>query len=98
LSSAKRRPAVVISSAIYHEVRQDALILAITSQGGSQAALDTPISAWKQAGLLKLSFLKPAIATVQRELILAKLGRLSGEDVSSLGKLLERMLGCQLGR
>jgi hypothetical protein len=42
---------------------------------------------------LKPSFLKPAIATLQRDLILGKLGRLDEDDSRSLRALLALMLG-----
>jgi mRNA interferase MazF len=93
LLSSKRRPAVVISSRLYNQVRPDVLILAITSQPGSAAHLDAPLGDWKQAGLLKPSVLKPAIATVQKDLLYAKVGRLSEADLRGLRSMLELILG-----
>jgi mRNA interferase MazF len=93
LSSTKRRPAVVVSSALYGQLRRDVLILAITSQAGPASRFDVPVANWRRAGLLKPSFLKPAIATLQRDLILGKLGRLDEDDSRSLRALLALMLG-----
>ena len=48
---------------------------------------------WKEAGLLKPSVLKPLLATVERRLVLRKLGRLETQDREALGRALRTILG-----
>lgn len=93
-TTAKRRPAVVVSSNAYHRERPDLIILAITSQTRPQAALgEAAVSQWREAGLLKPSVLKPVVATIERELVLRKLGRLAPEDCGTLRGILDEILG-----
>lgn len=90
----KQRPAAVISSAAYHRVRRDLLILAITSQSRPASTVgEAPVRHWKEAGLLKPSVLKPLIATVDQNLIRRKLGRLQAEDRQSLSDVLRAIVG-----
>lgn len=93
-STSKRRPAVVVSSDGYHRERPDLIILAITSQVRPQAALsEAAVDRWKEAGLLRPSVLKPVVATIERGLVLRKLGRLEEEDRAALRKVLGEILG-----
>jgi mRNA interferase MazF len=93
-STTKRRPAVVVSSDTYHRERPDLVILAVTSQVRPAAGLgEVAVAKWKEAGLLKPSVLKPVLATIERSLVLRKLGRLEEEDRRELRELLRRILG-----
>ena len=90
----KRRPAVVVSSAPFHEERPDLIILAVTSQVRAAPALgEAVITKWKEAGLLKPSVLKPVLATIERTLVLRRLGRLGEDDQRALRELLDEILG-----
>jgi len=93
-TTSKRRPAVVVSSDAYQRGRADLIILAITSQARPQAALgEAPITGWKEAGLLRASLLKPVIATLERSLVVRKLGELREEDRAALRAVLDEILG-----
>lgn len=93
-STSKRRPAVVVSSGAYHRERPDLIILAVTSQARPQAALgEAAVARWKEAGLLRPSVLKPVVATLERSLVLRKLGRLEEEDRAALRKVIDEILG-----
>ena len=92
-STAKRRPAVVVSSDAYHRERQDLIILAVTSQARPQALGEAAIAKWKEAGLLRPSVLKPVLATIERDLVVRKLGRLAEEDRAALRRVLDEILG-----
>jgi mRNA interferase MazF len=93
-STSKRRPAVVVSSAAYHRERPDLVILAVTSQTRPAAGIgEAAVARWKAAGLLKPSVLKPVLATIERGLVLRKLGRLEGEDRRALREVLRAILG-----
>ena len=93
-STTKRRPAVVVSSGAYQRERPDLIILAITSQARPQAALgEVTVARWKEAGLLRPSVLKPVVATLERGLVLRKLGQLADVDRAALRAVLDEILG-----
>ena len=93
-STSKRRPAVVVSSDAYHGERPDLIILAITSQVRPQASLgEAAVIKWKEAGLLKPSVFKPVVTTLERGLVVRKLGRLEDEDRAALRKVIDEILG-----
>jgi len=90
----KRRPSVVVSSGAYHRERQDLIILAVTSQVRAAPTVgEAVIGKWKEAGLLKPSVLKPLLATIEKGLVLRKLGRLEEEDRRALREVLDDILG-----
>jgi mRNA interferase MazF len=90
----KQRPAVVVTSEAYHRERPDLLLLAVTSQMRAQGqTLDRPIAEWQEAGLLKPSLLKPLVATVQRSVIIKRLGRLAPSDRIALRQVIEAIIG-----
>jgi mRNA interferase MazF len=90
----KKRPAVVISSDAYNTQRQDLLIMAITSQAptGEDFAAFT-ITDWQTAGLLKPSFAKPVLTTLEQTLVIRGMGILSATDQRSLRQMLAQILG-----
>ncbi len=93
LSTTKKRPAVVVSSPAYHRARQDLVILAVSSQARpSRDFGEAVVAKWKEAGLLRPSVLKPVLATIERGLVLRRLGRLEEEDRRALRRLLQTML------
>jgi len=83
--TSKKRPAVVISSTRHNEMSSDVIIMAITSK---TRRADDPgehvIEDWKKAGLVRPSLMKPAVSTIERKLIIMKLGSLSSRDMDSL--------------
>jgi mRNA interferase MazF len=90
----KRRPAVVVSSERYHQERPDLIILAVTSQVRAAPAIgEAAIGKWKEAGLLKPSVLKPLLATIEKGLVLRRLGRLEEKDRRALREVLDDILG-----
>ncbi len=81
----KKRPAVVISSASFNRCTSDIVIIAITSNVTKENIVgDCILNDWENAGLLKPSTIKPAIATIEQNLIIKKLGILSKRDLYSL--------------
>ena len=93
-TAGKQRPAVVVSSAAYNRERLDLVILAITSQIRPTLGLGEALVAhWKQAGLIKLSVLKPVLTTIEKGLVIKQLGRLAAADQEILRKLLDTILG-----
>jgi mRNA interferase MazF len=94
LTTTKKRPAVVISSVEYNNKRPDIIVMAITSRLREiQSFGDVTIEEWKQAGLIKESAIKPIIITIEKNLILAKLGQLQNQDTQALRNNLQTIFG-----
>jgi mRNA interferase MazF len=90
----KKRPAVVASSSVYNRKRPDIVRVAVTSQLRPSALFgEVVITQWKDAGLLKPSIIKPIFATIEKDLLFRKLGRLGKEDRKVLRETLIRLLG-----
>ena len=93
-SATKRRPAVIVSAVQYNRERLDLIIMAITSQTGPVGAIgEVQVANWKEAGLLKPSAIKPVVTTIQRSLIIRRLGRLQEADQISLKQALAAIIG-----
>jgi mRNA interferase MazF len=90
----KKRPAVVVSSAAYHRERSDLILMAVSSQIRPPSTFgERLVSGWKEAGLLRPSVLKPVLFTVERNLVLRKLGYLRRQDLDSVREGLAEILG-----
>lgn len=86
----KARPAVVISSDLYNENSRDTLlILAISSSIENKLDFELEIYNWKESGLLKPSIFKSALATIEKDFVVNKLGALTPHDIDRLEKLIE---------
>jgi len=86
----KARPAVVVSSELYNENSRDTiLIMAISSSTQNKLDLELEILEWKNSGLLKQSIFKSAIATIEKDFVIKKLGVLSPKDISRINKQIE---------
>jgi mRNA-degrading endonuclease toxin of MazEF toxin-antitoxin module len=93
-SGLKKRPAVVVSSAQYQLNRRDLVIMAITSQLRPHLAFgEFTVAQWKKAGLIAPSAVKPVLTTIEKRLVLKKLGQLQQADIRSLRATIERTLG-----
>jgi len=68
--------------------------MAVTSQIPSATGnREVTVERWKEAGLLKPSVLKPLLATVEKGLVLRKLGRLDDGDRAAVRETLKTILG-----
>lgn len=92
-SATKQRPAVVVSSEVYHREHADVILMAVTSQLRPTSTTEVTITHWQKAGLLKPSVIKAAVTTLERRLVIRTLGRLDEEDRSALRSLLGVILG-----
>jgi mRNA interferase MazF len=93
-TSAKKRPAIVVSSDEYHRDRPDVILMAVTSQVRAAAGVgECAVEGWREAGLLKPSVVKPIVATVHRQLVLRKLGTLRDHDRAGVRRVLSTILG-----
>ncbi len=86
----KARPAVIISSDKYNtNKRNTLLIMAISSSQENKLDFETDVEYWKDAGLLKPSIFKSAIATIEKEYIITKIGSLSDNDIKQLENMIK---------
>ena len=93
-SGVKKRPAVVVSSARYHADRRDLVIMAITSQLRPHPAFgEFTVAEWKKAGLIAPSAVKPVLTTIEKRLVLKRLGLLQQADLRSLRLIIGQILG-----
>lgn len=93
-SAAKRRPAVVVSSAAYHRGRRDLIIMAVTSQARPTTTLgEVKVVDWKAAGLIKPSVVKAVVTTIDVALVIRRLGRLKTEDQEKLRRAINAIYG-----
>lgn len=67
--------------------------MAVTSQARPENNFDVPVIDWQAAGLLKPSVVKPVIATIEKTLIVRRLGRLGEKDIKALQEGLKTVLG-----
>ncbi len=92
-STTKNRPAVVVSSSDYNARRPDVVVAAVSSRVRRPAAFgEVFLEGWKGAGLLAPSTIKPVLATIEKALVLRRLGRLEAGDRANLTALLQRLL------
>ncbi|MBP8246621.1 MAG: type II toxin-antitoxin system PemK/MazF family toxin [Phenylobacterium sp.] len=93
-AASKRRPAVVVSSRAYNLARPDVVVMAVTSQFSATEGLgEVWLEAWEAAGLLKPSAIKPVMATLERGLVIRRLGVLGDEDQAALRRAITDLLG-----
>ena len=93
-TSSKKRPAVVVSSTAYHAAYPDVILMAVTSQPRSQGGVgEVGVKQWQSAGLLKPSVIKPVLATLEKHLVLQRLGSLEEQDRKALKAALSAVLG-----
>ena len=93
-SAAKKRPAVVISSAAYQRERPDLIIMAVTSQVRTALTVgEIIVGDWQGAGLLKPSAIKPVIATIEKPLVIKTLGQLKDDDQAALRSAIGKIVG-----
>ncbi len=90
----KKRPAVVVSSGAYNKARPDIVLMAVTGHLSTHTRIgEVVVTAWKEAGLLKASTIKPILATIEKRLIIRTLGQLKQPDSLSLRNSLKTILG-----
>ena len=87
-------PSESISSHAYHTNCPDVLIMAITSQAHTAPDFASfPVIDWQAAGLLKPSFAKPVLTTLEQTLVIRRMGSLSPRDQQTLRLMLAQILG-----
>jgi mRNA interferase MazF len=93
-TATKKRPAIVVSSEAYHRDRRDVIVMAVTSQLRAGSGIgECTVDGWRSAGLLMPSVVKPILATIDRELVLRRLGALPSGDRTAILRSLSEILG-----
>ena len=83
LSGSKKRPALVVSTENYHRFRGDYVLMLITSRAHDES-FGYAVTDWRKAGLLKPSFVKPVIMTVQASVMEKKLGVMENKEIAAV--------------
>ncbi|MBM3118995.1 MAG: type II toxin-antitoxin system PemK/MazF family toxin [Chloroflexi bacterium] len=92
-SGVKCRPAVIISSEVYHSGRDEAIIAAITSRTDRVLVGDHFINDWQGAGLLFPSVATTIIRTIKQGMIARRLGSMPIPDMKAIDSKLKLVLG-----
>ena len=88
LTTTKKRPALIISPNEYNE-KVDVVIAFITSKLDLEHRIgDYKIKEWEYSNLPKPSMLRMKFATIDKSIIIKKIGSLSEKDVKEFSKLL----------
>lgn len=81
IEGTKRRPAIILSSDIYHATRPDLIVGLITSQtAAASGPTDYFLRDWSLAGLRLPSAFRSFIVTVPASEVIVRIGRLSDQD------------------
>ncbi len=92
-SSSKRRPAVIVSSAAYHSDHINLILMGISSQvSGAPRVGEVTITDWKKAGLIGPSVVKAVMTTIERKLVIRRLGTLADVDRNRVEQALRLIL------
>ena len=88
----KKRPALIISSDKFNLVSKHFVTIMIISAKHSSWPLDTKIKNTKEAGLSTECLIRMKFFTVDKSLVLKKIGSLSKEDLKSFKENLNQLL------
>jgi mRNA interferase MazF len=93
----KFRPAVVVSSDLYHQQRPDTIVGVLTTQNPRpEAETDYLLLDWEQAGLRAPSWFRLDLITIEQSLA-TWTGRLSARDWAAVQQRLQRGLALRAG-
>ena len=89
--AAKRRPALIVSSADFNQSHEQSILAMITSVRNGWTS-DVAIDGWREAGLNVPCKVRFKLFTVDDELIVRKIGTLSKRDGRAVQNSLSRYL------
>lgn len=89
LISRKRRPVLVVSPSDFFLPHGDIVVIPLTS---SDQGRRLRLEKWREAGLLKPTWLKPLIATITESLVEKRLGAIHSEDEGKVASALTAMI------
>ena len=89
----KRRPAVILSSNEYHAARPDIIVGLLTTQlAKATGPTDHALKDWRAAGLSLASAFRAYLATLPKNAIISRIGRLSASDWQAIKECLKRAI------
>lgn len=92
-STTKVRPAIVVSSAEYMAIERDIIVAGVTSRlAQTEGPFDYVLTDWEEAGLRLPSALKPLLASIDPDLVLLRIGRLTASDMEGVDEVLRSAL------
>ncbi|MFM8454234.1 MAG: type II toxin-antitoxin system PemK/MazF family toxin, partial [Gammaproteobacteria bacterium] len=91
---AKKRPALVLSNAVFNQENNHLILAMITSSGREAWHGDLKISNLEQAGLRKASVIRLKLFTLDSRLIIQKIGTLDSKEANLLKKQFGSVLIC----
>ncbi len=95
-SGTKQRPALVLSTTLYNQRREDLIVAPITSNVATGQPDDITLNDWTMAGLLKPSLVIGILGTIDQELVIRRLGVLNSTDLSLVERAFMQALGFQI--
>jgi mRNA interferase MazF len=91
----KRRPAVIVSSKIYHQSRPDFIVGILTGQTGKASGpTDYLLQDWQAAGLVKPSAFRAFLYTAPKPSIIATVGHVTNQDWLEIAKCVRSAIAC----
>nr|WP_242411970.1 type II toxin-antitoxin system PemK/MazF family toxin [Cyanobacterium sp. IPPAS B-1200] len=90
LSSSKVRPAIIVNAP---HPSQDYFIVPLSSRIQNLQAGEFVLTDWQNVGLNVPSFVKRGIFTIEKSLIIKKIGNLTPQDINILEQSLKQWLG-----
>ncbi|MEQ1602846.1 MAG: type II toxin-antitoxin system PemK/MazF family toxin [Methylophilaceae bacterium] len=88
----KRRPALVISNALFNQQHNQLVLGMITTTTGNVWPSDVSLTNWQEVGLKAACHFRLKLFTLDQNLILKTVGRLSPQDVKSVQAILTKYL------
>lgn len=93
LSTTKARPAVVVSSDVYHQNEPDVVFAALTSNlAAATNTTDYILQDWQGAGLKVPTAFKPLLASLSPTCAVFRIGRLRPHDANEVSQRLRLIL------
>lgn len=93
--AAKRRPALVVSSSPFTFAHPAAILAMITTASGSVWPSDVAIDDLGAAGLKNASVVRMKLFTLDKKLILRRIGRLAAKDRKAVDRMLRDSLSAR---
>lgn len=92
----KRRPALVVSTAAYHQARPDVILAVLTGQvAAATQTTDHVLHDWSAAGLHRPTAYRTFLITVPRQDIVAVIGHVAERDWAEVRVCLRRSLATE---
>jgi mRNA interferase MazF len=83
LTTTSVRPAIVVNGEGFEDETGDVILAMVTSRI-REGRTDLALSDWRDAGLVRASWVRARLATIDRNLILFSPGKLSENDVKAM--------------